>query len=166
MSPQEFVAQFKELHEKAKTGRLTPAERAQYTAGRAQFTRFVLVAQELGRAGQTLRSSLRMGKVLKAEIQPDDGELLRVATMDLSSNGFAALFAGGLKVGKGASFTLFLPAPGGGSTPITGRCSVASSRPQTALFRVSFKFEQLAPEAQEKLDFALIDAVLERFSKG
>src|SRR5690349_20354468 len=109
MSPQEFVAQLKALHEKAKSGRLTPAGRAQYTAGRTQFTRFVLVAQELGRAGQTLRSSLRMGKMLKAELRPDDGEQLRLSTMDLSSNGFAALIQGGLKVGKGAAFTLYLP---------------------------------------------------------
>lgn len=164
MTPKEFVAQFRALHEKAKSGKLTPAERVQYGSGRTQFIRFVVVAQELGQTGKTLRSNLRMAKLLKVELKPDGGDVLRLSTMDLASGGFAALVQGGMKIGHPATFTLFLPASGGAPNPIQGRCTVASSRPQTGLFRVSFRFEGLAPEAQEKLDVALIDAVLERFS--
>lgn len=165
MSTHEFVAQFRALHEKAKSGKLTQAERLAYAAGRAQFARFVLVAQELGRAGQTLRSNLRMAKMLKVELRPDVGELARLSTIDVASGGFAALVAGGMKVGLGAAFTLYLPSGGGGSAPLTGRCVVASSRPQTTLFRVSFRFDNLPATAQEQLDMAIIDAVLERFNR-
>lgn len=164
MTPKEFVAQFRALHEKAKSGKLTPAERVQYGSGRTQFIRFVVVAQQLGQTSKTLRSNLRMAKLLKVELKPDGGDVLRLSTMDLASGGFAALIPGGMKVGLGAAFTLYLPGAGGGANPISGRCAVASSRAQTSLFRVSFRFENLAPDAQEKLDVALIDAVLERFS--
>ncbi|HVH46334.1 MAG TPA: PilZ domain-containing protein [Labilithrix sp.] len=166
MSTIEFVAYFKELHEKAKSGSLTPSERVRYDSARAQFVRLVMVSQQLGHAGETLRSNLRMAKMLKVELRPDEGPPLRLSTMDLASGGFAVLLSGGMKVGKSVAFTLFLPNPnGGGTTPVTGRCVVASCRPQTALFRVSFRFEALPPPVQEQLDIALIDAVLERFAK-
>ncbi len=46
---------------------------------------------------------------------------------------------------------------------MSGRCYVASARAQTGAFRVSFKFDTLTPDAEERLEVALIDAVLERF---
>ena len=161
----EFLAEFRALHDKAKNGTLTAAERPRYDMARSQFARMVLVAQQLGHAGETLRSSLRMAKMLKVELRPEDGEPLRASTINLASGGFAVLLPTGLRVGKKAGFTLNLPAMGGGTSPITGRVVVASSRPQTSLFRVSFHFENLEPAAAEQLDMALIDAVLERFTK-
>lgn len=164
MSPTDFISHFKALHDKAKLGKLSAEERTQYTVGRAQLGRMLLVAQQLTHSGQTLRADLRMAKMLKLELRPDDGELLRTSTIDLASGGFAVLLPLGLKTGKGSAFTLLIPSSaGGGTTPISGRCKVASSRPQTGVFRVSFKFDALAPDAQEQLDIALIDAVLERF---
>lgn len=165
MGTVEFLAEFKALHAKAKNGSLTANERARYEAGRAQLERMLIVAQQIGHGGQTLRSTLRMAKMLKVEIMPDNEPLLRTSTIDLASGGFAALLPGGMRTGKTAGFTLHLPAPGGGSNPISGRVTVASSRPQTTLFRVSFRFEQLEPAAKNQLAMTLIDAVLERFTK-
>ncbi|MDF2695532.1 MAG: type pilus assembly PilZ [Labilithrix sp.] len=162
----EFLTEFKALHDKAKNGTITPAERSRYQMARTQFERIVLIAQQLGHTGQTLRSSLRMAKMLKVELRPDEGDVLRASTIDLASGGFAVLLPSGMRVGKGASFTLHLPATSGsGTSPISGRASVASSRPQTTLFRVSFRFEGLPPDARDQLEIALIDAVLERFMK-
>jgi hypothetical protein len=163
MSIPAFVTQFKALHEKAKNGTLTAAERAEYKAGRSQFARFCLVAQELGRSGQTLRSNLRMAKLLKVDLQPDDGELMRLSTIDLASGGFAVLVPHLMRVGKGATFTLHLPGIRSAEGPAKGRCVVASGRPQGGSFRVSFRFDALSPSVQEQLDIAIIDAVLERF---
>ena len=166
MSTLEFLTELKALHDKAKKGTLTEAERPRYYGARAQLGRFALIAQQIGHSGQTLRSHLRMAKMLKVEIRPDEGDLVRSSTIDLAAGGFAVLMPTGMRVGKGAGFTLHLPGlTGGSTTPITGRVTVASSRPQTTLFRVSFRFEELHPSAQEQLDFALIDAVLERFSR-
>jgi hypothetical protein len=165
MSTPEFLREFKALHEKAKRGSLAPAERARYDALRPQFDRMVMIAQQLGHAGRTLRATLRMAKLLKVEIRPDGGEPVRASTIDLASGGFASLLPAGMRVGAGADFTLFLPAGAGRTTPIVGRVTVASSRPQTGAFRVSFKFEPLEREAKELLDVTLIDAVLERFGE-
>jgi len=162
----EFITEFRALHDKAKKGALTPGERARYETARLQFGRMVAVAQELAHTGKTLRSSLRMAKMLKVEIRPDDGDPVRASTIDLASGGFAVLLPTGMRVGRPAAFTLHLPAlTGTGTAPIEGRAVVASSRPQTTLFRVSFRFENLAPSATQHLDMALVDAVLERFTK-
>lgn len=162
----EFIKDFKALHEKAKNGTLNPSERVRYESARTQFARMVVVAQQLAHTGQTLRATLRMAKMLKVEIRPEDGPPFRGSTIDLASGGFAVLMPSGMRVGKGAGFTLHLPAPtGGGTAPIDGRVVVASSRPQTTLFRVSFHFQELLPSAKEQLELALIDAVLERFTK-
>jgi hypothetical protein len=153
----QFLADFKVLHEKARNKSLTPAERIAYTQARVQFSRFVVMAQSLGHAGQTLRSNLRMAKMLKVEVRPDAGDPIRGSTVDLASGGFALLVPRSMVVGKGAAFTLNLP-----REAISGRCVVASSRNQAGLFRVSFKFENLTPDAEEHLAVTLIDAVLER----
>jgi hypothetical protein len=160
-----FVSEFKDLHEKMKKGVLTPPERARYAEARAQFGRIITMAQQLGHAGETLRSTLRMSKMLKVEVQPDGGPLTKSSTIDLSAGGFAMLLSAGFPVGKKAAFTLHLPKLAGGGGPITGRCEVASSRPQASMFRVSFKLDVLPPDVQERLDVALIDAVLERFAQ-
>lgn len=157
MKPFEFIAAFRVLHERAKKGALTPAERAQYATARTQFGTIVSISQQLGHAGVTLRANLRMATMLKVELRPDGGEPLRTNTIDLSSRGFAVLMNRSMKVGSGAAFTIHLPAQ------ISGQCNVASSHPQSGSFRVSFKFEPLPPPAQESLDIALIDAVLSRF---
>src|SRR5262249_14126452 len=121
--------------------------------------------QQLGHTGQTLRATLRMAKMLKVELCPDGGELVKASTIDLASGGFATLLPTGMRTGSGAAFTLYLPGAGGGSNPITGRVAGASSRPQARLFRVSFRFEALEPKAKELLEIAIIDAVLERITK-
>lgn len=164
MGTTEFLAEFRALHEKAKNGTLTPAERPRYETARSQLLRMLVIAQQLGHGGQTLRANLRMAKMLKVELRPDDGEPIRGSTIDLASGGFAVLLPNGLRVGKRGAFTLHLPATGGGTSPISGRVVVASSRPQTSLFRVSFHFDDLDARAAEQLDMTLIDAVLERFA--
>lgn len=163
----QFIAEFTQLHEKAKKGVLTGVERSRYADARVQFQRFTVIAQQVGQAGSTLRSSLRMAKMLKVEIRPDEGQAEKTSTLDLSLAGFAVLLPTGMRSGKAAAFTLHLPAAAGaGTNAIQGRCVVASSRPHTRAFKVSFKFEDLAPEMHEQLEMALIDAMLERFRRG
>jgi hypothetical protein len=163
MSTPEFIAEFRQLHERAKKGALTPVEKNRYVIARAQFERIVVIAQEIGHSGRTLRSTLRMSKLLKVEVKPNGGDAIKSSTIDVSSNGFAMLVSAGMVVGRTGTFALHLPKIGGGSEPVSGRCRVASSRTQSGLFRVSFHIVELSPDNQQRLDFALIDAVLERF---
>lgn len=164
MATPDFLREFRTLHEKYKSGAITPAERAQYERGRVQLNSIVMVSQALGHTGRTLRATLRMAKVLKVEIRPENGTPMKASTINLSTGGFASLLPMGLRVGQAADFTLFLPTGAGRTSPMVGRIKVASSRPQTSTFRVSFRFEPLEPAAKDMLDVALIDAVLERFN--
>lgn len=160
----QFIAELRALHEKAKGGALTAAERSRYTDARQRIEKLVVAAQQLAHAGKPLRADLRMAKMLKVELRPDDGDSTRTSTLDLASGGFAVLLGTAMPTGRGAEFTIHLPAQASGPTPpISGRCSVVGSKPQTGAFRVSFKFDKLALEMQERLEMALIDAVLERF---
>jgi hypothetical protein len=161
----EFVEELRRLHQKAKNGALSKDERARYNQARLQLSRLVVVSQQLGHSGPTLRSTFRMAKVLKVEVEPSGGPPTKGSTVDLATGGFAMLMPTALPVGRPAKFTLHLPRTGAADPkPISGPCKVASCRGAGGLFRVSFKFDQLPPDVEEQLSIALIDAVLERFS--
>jgi hypothetical protein len=156
----QFIADFRGLHEKLRKGVLSPIERTRYGSLRQQFIRMMTISQ-IGVTGQTLRSDLRMSKMLKVEIRPADAPVERVTTLDIATKGFATLMPTALAIGTVCDFTLFLPKP---ASPIKGRVVVASARKQGTLVRTSFTFENLLPEATEQLDITLVDAVLERFT--
>lgn len=158
----QFIAEFRNLHDKLRGGTITPGERKRYADQRQQFVRMMVLSQQIGMTGQTLRSDLRMAKMLKVEIRADGFPVERVTTQEIATKGFSALMPKALQVGSMAGFTLFLPKP---ASPITGRVTVASARQQGSLVKTSFKFEALLPAAAEQLDIALIDAVFERLTK-
>ena len=70
----QFIAEFRNLHDKLSNGTLSLLEHARYTDQRQQFVRMMLISQ-IGVTGQTLRSSLRMSKMLKVE---ESGEFLSI----------------------------------------------------------------------------------------
>lgn len=152
------------MHDKLRSGSISPSERARYAEQRTQFVRMMVLSQQIGMAGHTLRSDLRMAKMLKVEIRAEGFPNERVTTQEIATKGFSALMPKAMPVGSTASFTLFLPKP---AQPITGRVTIASARtsPSSSLVKTSFKFESLLPAAEEQLDIALIDAIFERLTK-
>ena len=158
----QFIAEFRNLHEKLRGGKIAQADRAKYADLRQQFIRMMVISQQVGLTGQTLRSDLRMAKMLKVEIRPEMGTPERVTTLEIATKGFATLMPKALPTGTVCGFTLYLPKP---SNPITGRVVVASARPQGSVAKTSFKFDNLMPQAVEQLDIVLIDAVLERLTR-
>jgi hypothetical protein len=160
----DFIARFRSLHAKAKSGALTPTERPEYERSRDELGRLLLVAQQVSQTGKTLRTALRIAQLVKVEID-FGGTLEKTSTMDLASGGFAALLQGGQRLGRAAQITLHVPgAPGGGTQAIKCSAKVASSRQQGALHRVSFTFDALSPADREILEVAIIDYVLRRFA--
>ena len=140
-----WITRFRELHEKAKSGALAPADLAEYQQSRRELGRLLLVAQQMGPGGGTLRAALRIAQLIKVELELGGSEPERTSTMDLASGGFAALLPASQPLGRSVAFTLHLPAfSGGGTQPVRGTSKVASSR--------------------ELLDIALIDFVLRRFT--
>jgi hypothetical protein len=165
MSSLAFITRFRELHEKAKSGSLKPADRPEYEQSRRELGRLLLVAQQMSHSGQTLRGALRIAQLIKVEIDLGGSAPERTSTMDLASGGFAALLPASQPAGRIVGFTLHVPAlSGGGTQPMRGKAKVASSRPQGGLYRVSFSFEAVPPADRELLDMALIDFVLRRFN--
>lgn len=156
MAAHDFVAELRVLHDRARTGSLAAKDRLRYEELRSLLVRMTVAGQSLGHAGPTLRSDLRVAKMLKVEVRPDDGKALRLTTIDIATRGFAAMLPDALALGSDAKFTLYLP---GGA--IAGKVLVASMKQKGLLVRTSFKFDALLPTAVEALDVFLLDSVLE-----
>ena len=164
MTTLSFLARLRELHEKAKRGALAPAEQPEYESARREIGRLLLIAQQLARGGQTLRSRFRVARMIKVEIELADGAPEKTTTVDLASGGFAALLPRGQPLGKAARFRMHLPSMAGGVTqPIEGAAKVVSSRAQGTLYRVSFAFTEVSASHQEQLETLILDEVLARF---
>lgn len=164
MSTLAFIARFRELHEKAKSGSLGAQDRPEYVQARRELGRLLLIAQQMNHNGKTLRAALRIAQLIKVELDLGGSTPERTSTMDLASGGFAALLQASQPMGRMAGFTLHVPAfAGSGTQPIIGKAKVVSTRSQGSLHRVSFAFDALTPASQELLDMAIIDYVLRRF---
>jgi len=163
MSTFAFIKRFRDLHDKAKKGTLQEPERAEYVIARNELGRLLLVAQHVNHSGETLRNRLRVAQLIKVELDLGVGAPLKTSTIDLAAGGFAVLLPGGHAVGTVVGFKLFLPSFTGSPRPVDGKARVASSRPQTGGFRVSFSFVELSPADREHLEVVIIDSVLARF---
>lgn len=163
MSTFAFIKRFRDLHDKAKKGTLQEPERAEYVIARNELGRLLLVAQHVNHGGATLRNALRIAQLIKVELDLGEGAPTKTSTIDLAGGGFAVLMPGGQPVGKIVGFKLFLPGFAGAPRVAEGKVKVASSRPQTGGFRVSFSFVELQPADREHLEIVIIDSVLARF---
>jgi hypothetical protein len=164
MGSEEFISRLRVLHDKAKRGTLTAAERPEYEQSRRELGRLLLVAQQMSRSGQTLRNQFRVAQLIKIEVDMGGSAPEKTSTIDLAGGGFAVLLPAMMRVGRVARFTLHLPAMNGsGKVPISGTAKVASCRAQGNLHRVSFSFDTLEPNDREQLEMVIVDSVLARF---
>lgn len=164
MTTGQYIARFRELHDKAKSGSLTEKEQIEYRQARTEFGRLMMVAQQMNRSGKTLRATLRIAQLFKVELDLGAPPPVRTTTIDLANGGFAALLPANQPIGKVVAFTLNVPSFANSPSAIRGTARVASSRPHGALFRVSLTFEPLKPTDQEHLEMVIIDSVLARFT--
>lgn len=152
----EWLAAFRELHERARRHALSQAERAAYLAGRDELARVMLAAQRLTlKPGLAPRQSLRVARALEIDI--DDGTARqRTVTLDVSSGGFATLLARGPSLGGEIAISLRLPA----AERIACRARVVDVRPLGGQVRLSVRFLDPTPEQRERLELFVFDAVL------
>lgn len=158
----DFLSRFAALHRQVKEGKLSNADRSLYEKLRREFCRLMVVAQNASTAGRTLRASLRVAQMLKADIGRPDSQVERTSTIDLADGGFAVLLGEPLEIGETVAFTLFT-GPKADARAIRGSARVASSRIHGASFRVSFAFVELAADDRAALEILIIDSVLARF---
>lgn len=90
MRVESWLTAFKPLHQQASNGRLIGPPAQQYRELREEMTRAFLASQAAERPGEELRRSIRVAKVLPAELELA-GRRERLLTLSLSSGGFSAL---------------------------------------------------------------------------
>ena len=155
-----WVATFKALHDRARKGELSSAERAQYLAQREELARALVVAQRLVTLpDQTARQTLRVARALHVELELLEGRQ-RVVTQHLSSRGFGAVVPKELVRNTAIGFSLRLPST---ADPIVGRVKVLDVQARTGEILISFAFNELGAADLERLELLLFDTILQQF---
>jgi hypothetical protein len=152
----QWLKGFRELHERAKAGKLVGADVAAYRDARDELARALLGAQRLTvKPGETPRQSLRVARALQVDLDLFTSSA-RAITIDLSTGGFACLLAKAPPAGDEFTFTLRLP----GTEALTGKVRVADIKPQQGNVRVSFQFCGLPEADRERVEIFVFDTVL------
>jgi PilZ domain len=157
----QWLQGFRSMHERARSGSLKPAERAEYLGAREELARALVAAQRLTvQPGQTPRSTLRVARALQVDLESPVRKD-RLTTFDVSLGGFSALLTKAPAADEELTATLRLP----GDEPLTCRTVVAATKVQPGNVRVSFAFRGLAEPDRERLEVAIFDAVLAQLAK-
>ena len=155
-----WIAAFRDLHGKARAGRLAGTDIAIYMKGRNELARALVAAQRLTlKPGETPRQALRVAKALQIDLDLAAGRV-RAMTLDLSIGGFSALVGRPPAAGVPVGFSLRMP---GGGEPLAGRCRLIDAQNRPGNSRIACAFEGLTPEAQERIELVVFDAVVEQF---
>jgi c-di-GMP-binding flagellar brake protein YcgR len=156
MSLSQWMQNFRDLHQRARSGKLNPREESVYRGARDELARALLAAQKLTlRPGQTARQALRVTRALQVDLDLVTSRV-RAVTIDVSTGGFAALLEKAPPLGEEVGYTLRIPA----SDPVAGRARVADVKPQAGNARVAFQFLNQSPEDKERLEMFVFDTVL------
>jgi c-di-GMP-binding flagellar brake protein YcgR len=161
----QWLASFRDLHERSKAGALAAGESDVYLAAREELARALLAAQRVQtRPGQSPRRAMRVSRALQAdlEFQGEPPAKVRAMTLDVSAGGFGALVGRKPVVGEEVRFALRLP----GGTRVEGTARVAGVVPGAGNARVSFAFDAITPEDAERLEVLVFDTVLEQMKQG
>ncbi len=153
----QFIDEFRELHSKARQGRLEDPERPAYVAAREQFARALLRAQGLMLDGAEARRHYRIAHQLQLELQMAYGNVW-THTLDLSAGGFSVMLPYAVDVKERPSALLYLP----DGTTLAGVVRVVSQFQRADKHRASFAFLDLTERESEMLEGFLIDLALER----
>ena len=156
LSLAEWLKGFRDLHERARSGKLSPDDLQTYRAARDELARALLSAQRLTvKPGETPRGSLRVARALQVDLDMLTSNA-RAITVDLCTGGFACLLAKAPPAGDEVGYSLRLP----GSDPLTGKVRVADIKPQQGNVRVSFQFIGMSGEERERVEMFVFDTVL------
>jgi hypothetical protein len=154
----EWLAAFRDLHERARASGLDGSTAHAYRELREELGRMLLVAQQVGFAsGQGQRQGIRVSWALQVDLELG-GRAVRAVTVDVSAGGFAALLGDAHPRGTGAGFALRLP----GGRRLSGLARVAGTVEATTHHRTSFSVVELAPGDREELERFLFDKILDR----
>lgn len=157
----EWLKGFRDLHEKAKRGALGSREMADYQEARNELARALLSAQHVSlQPGQKPRHALRVARALQVNLEFFDGPV-RGITRQVSPGGFSVLLARPPKVDEEVAVSVRVP----GGEPLSAQARVVEVKPLPGNAQVSFQFVGLGPDALERLETFVFDAVLEQIQR-
>lgn len=157
----EWLAAFRDLHERACADKLSPAEWVAYREGREELARALVAAQRLTlKPGEAPRQALRVARALQVDLEWPRGQV-RAITIDLSVGGFATLLAKAPATSDEVKYVLKLP----GGAEVKGVARVVDIRVQPANVRVALAFKDLAEPDRDRLELVIFDTVLQQLAR-
>jgi hypothetical protein len=157
-----FFRRFANLHERARQGALDSREGDEYKEAKDRLAAVLCGANDpFDQPGRTARRMLRVASVFSLRIAIGD-HVVRTVTMDVGASGFVAIVETLVVRGSFVHFELRLPR----LEPLRGVAVVenierTSSRDSHL---TSFVFNDLTDEEQARLETALFDAILQRYT--
>jgi hypothetical protein len=156
----EWLAAFREMHERARRGQLSEADLQIYRTGRDELARALLAAQRLTlKPGETPRRAMRVARALQVDIDMLTARE-RAITIDISTGGFSCLLAKAPPLGDEVGISMRIPA----ADPLACRARIADVKPQAGNVRVAFQFLALSDGDKERLEMFVFDTVLAQLS--
>ena len=153
-----WLEAFRDLHRRARVGRLSGPAQREYLVIRAELGRMLLVAQQITREfGHGARQTVRVAWALQVDLALA-GDRVRAVTLDVSRGGFATLLGRAPPEVAEVEFSIRLP----GEEPVAGKARVAAAIPRASDVRVSFAFSDVSESALDRLESALFDLILDR----
>lgn len=161
MGLKEWLVEFRALHDKARKGDLSDYDKRLYDDGREELAIALMAAQRLTRKPDELaREALRVARAVQVDLELNSGKQ-RVATLDICIGGFSTMMGVPPEPNEAVGVTLRMPE---GKDPLLGRARVVATKRQGASHRVSFAFDTLKPEDQDRLSILVFDTALSRLA--
>jgi hypothetical protein len=156
----DWLRAFQLLHERAKARSLTEEEAGTYGRSRDELAEAMLLAQQLNlKPGEAMRKTIRISKACPAELVMPWGRVSAV-TLDLSTGGFSTLVSDAPESGSELQFKLRLSRT---LDPVVGTAKVVGRVPLKGSVRLGLMFEQVPAGDRERLEFVILDAILQQF---
>jgi len=153
-----WLANFRNLHDRARRKLLTSEEYTHYLEDREQLARTLLKAQGQTAEGTSARRTFRVPKGLPVDVCFREASL-RSRTLDLSSGGLSCSLTQPPGEGGIGGFVLWLP--GEDEPPVVGRARiVARASGEKDPRRVSLSFVDVSEEDRERLEMMIFDLAL------
>ena len=160
MTPQQLLAHFQGLHEKAREGTLNKFEGADYERARSELAELIVTAQQLSVVTGSARATLRIACMTKVDIA-FIGVTQNASTLDLGEGGFSALVHPAPPVQAVVTFRMHLK-----EGDVTGRARCVAQEKHGGVMRASFAFLDVPPNEKELLAMMIFDHVLSKTTGG
>jgi hypothetical protein len=154
----DWLARFVKLHEQARTGAMSEADRSRYLTARDELALALLKTQRVAlQPGEIPRTRLRAALAFSITVQLPDGPFPTI-TRDISSGGFSIKVTSMPPAGGKVAFSLRLSA----KDAVEANARLVSWVAVDGGRRASFTFDGLDPEVTERIEMAVFDAVVKQ----